>query len=466
MRTSHQRSPSARSSHNTFPWKWIGVIGIIVFIFWFSSHFGRENTDSIDANSLFRVTWSTGSEIYVIESNGSKKHMDSDFSFTDETSTVSIVNGSVEMKNPLFSGYADKATEVGYKKESPGDVLDILRGRIWIESMGNMQVRLKNFNLSLEERDIVFVEQNQVYSTLYVFRGDVAIQANTLNYTLSAGKRIMVAHSDILNPNLSLESLSGPIDDAIKQNPFFIARNGDALLNNLSGTGSITLSGNTLSGNLIGSGIIQPKNGPFIQIISPEDGSQVSTSSVKVSGKILSNEVKKVTINEISSVVSPVDMSFEVTLTPTESVANLVYKAYAGDNTLLERGVITLYMKNIKIGTERLSPNTFPINDRDYKIISPAENPYKTTDSSVTVRWVVPKDMVKFIMVNNFRLKQYKSYSTNWQYFANMSYDTMKDGINLYKIEFYGTNDEVLSTQLFTIVKESKSAGVVSGELQ
>ncbi len=47
----------------------------------------------------------------------------------------------------------------------------------------------------------------------------------------------MVAHSDILNPNLSLESLSGPIDDAIKQNPFYIARNGEVLLGSIT-TGS------------------------------------------------------------------------------------------------------------------------------------------------------------------------------------------------------------------------------------
>ncbi len=53
--------------------------------------------------------------------------MDSDFSLSDETATVSIVNGSVEISNPLFSGYADRATEIGYRKNSPKDTLDILR---------------------------------------------------------------------------------------------------------------------------------------------------------------------------------------------------------------------------------------------------------------------------------------------------------------------------------------------------
>ena len=39
----------------------------------------------------------------------------------------------------------------------------------------------------------------------------------------------------------------------------------------------------------------------------------------------------------------------------------------------------------------------------------------------------------------------------------------MRDGINLYKIEFYGTKNDLLYTQLFTIIKESKNA-TLSGE--
>jgi len=46
--------------------------------------------------------------------------------------------------------------------------------------------------------------------------------------------------------------------------------------------------------------------------------------------------------------------------------------------------------------------------------------------------------------------------STAWYYYANTQNDTMKDGINLYNIKFYGADNTLLYTQLFTIVKESK----------
>jgi hypothetical protein len=44
-----------------------------------------------------------------------------------------------------------------------------------------------------------------------------------------------------------------------------------------------------------------------------------------------------------------------------------------------------------------------------------------------------------------------------------MDSGTLQDGINLYTIKFFGTNKDLLYTQLFTIIKESKNA-TLSGE--
>jgi hypothetical protein len=66
-------------------------------------------------------------------------------------------------------------------------------------------------------------------------------------------------------------------------------------------------------------------------------------------------------------------------------------------------------------------------------------------------------------MVNDYKLQKYVAGSTNWYYFANMDTETLKDGINLYTIKFFGANDDLLYTQLFTIIKESKNV-TLSGE--
>ena len=44
-----------------------------------------------------------------------------------------------------------------------------------------------------------------------------------------------------------------------------------------------------------------------------------------------------------------------------------------------------------------------------------------------------------------------------------MESNTLQDGINLYTIKFFGSGNELLYTQLFTIIKESKNA-TLSGE--
>jgi hypothetical protein len=133
---------------------------------------------------------------------------------------------------------------------------------------------------------------------------------------------------------------------------------------------------------------------------------------------------------------------------------DIVYKAYDASANLLERWVLTLYSEEKRQGTEKLVPTTFPAWDKVYRITSPSENPFKTTLSSVTVSWTVPKGAVEYITVNNFRLKKFATYGSTWYYYANTAYGTMKEGFNLYEIRFYGANNTLLSTQLFTIIKE------------
>jgi hypothetical protein len=121
---------------------------------------------------------------------------------------------------------------------------------------------------------------------------------------------------------------------------------------------------------------------------------------------------------------------------------------------MLERGVITLYTKNGATGSDKLVPTTFPTNDKNYRITSPSENPYRTTERAVTVSGVIPKDTVEYITVNGYKLKKFTPKSATWYYYANRDYETMAEGFNLYEIKFYSTNNTLLATQVFTIIKE------------
>lgn len=439
-----------------------------------SSALSKKNTSWWSGDAL-KVTVQSGSEVYINPAKGSPKQITGEENLYTSDTSLSISNGFAELSSPLIDGFINassdksyKTSEVAFKEHtSAGEKIELVRGQFWIESHGNTTLQMKNFEATIQDGDIVMAEQpNQIFSTLYVLKWNVSLLAEWRSYVLTAGKKIMISKSDLANPGTTFDMLSGPISDSLLQNPLFILRNGASLLQNTSEMSGGTISGATIlsnSGSLSGS-IIGNTSSKYIEIVSPTDESTITTPTIDVVGKILSKDVARITINDVDAILSPVDESFGLKgISMNSDIMNIVYKAYSKDSTILERGVLTLYPKNRQSGTDKLMPNNFPINDKDYRITNPTENPYKTTDSNVTVSGTVPKNTVQYIMVNNFRLKKFVPNSTTWYYYANADYDTMKEGINLYEIVFYGSNNQILYKQLFTIVKEKK--GATSGEV-
>lgn len=208
-----------------------------------------------------------------------------------------------------------------------------------------------------------------------------------------------------------------------------------------------------------------PKNAKTgISITSPEDESTVDSSQVNIEGKLLNPDITKVTINDKEALIDKEQKSFIYKGFPLmDSSNNIVYKAYDSDGGIIAKGIFTVYTSQ-KTGKEdtskKPSVTTYPISDKDFRIISPTENPYKTTDDVVRIDGLVNKGVVKYITINDFRLSKFPQLGTTWYYFANKDYGTMNDGINLYTIKYYGENDNLLFTNLFTIVKEKKAETV------
>jgi hypothetical protein len=229
-------------------------------------------------------------------------------------------------------------------------------------------------------------------------------------------------------------------------------------------TGSTSGTGNTQfssSGKLIST-----MSDSVIEITEPKVNTMTKSPSITVMGNILSKEVKKVTINNTDAIVSPVNGTFVLQSVPvTSEVFDIVYKAYDSNNTVLQVGVMSVFgTKSAAEANGKLIPETFPVSAKDFKITSPATNPYSTTERFIKVQGTIPKGTVDYIVVNDYRLQKFVAKSSSWYYFANMDTGTMKDGLNLYNIKFYSADDTLLYSQPFTIIKESKNA-TVSAEL-
>jgi len=333
-------------------------------------------------------------------------------------------------------------------------------------STGDLNIKLVNFSVVPSNDSIVILSQNAIASNIYILKGSatVADYSNKRSpENIGVGQQLTIMKNDLTNTTLQFSSKIEPLSDYIKTTDLFINHNGDSLLASLN-IANETGSGNTSSN---GSGSVLSKNSKVGLIItSPEDESSVDANQVDIEGKLMNSQIVKITINDKEVLIDKENQSFLYKGFPLiNPINNLVYKAYDSDGNIISgtKGVLTIYTSE-KAGknnaSQKPSVTTYPISDKDFRIISPTENPYKTTEDIVRIEGRVNKGVVKYITVNDFRLTKFTPLGTSWYYFANKDYGTMNDGINLYAIKYYGENDELLFTNLFTIVKEKKEAPI------
>lgn len=449
MRYSQNRSTTSSWSSQIF--KWALICGVIIGGIFFIQNLSSPSNEWDEASS-FRLSGSW--KVVIIDSDWKKRDASSGDLFSTEDSLLSVLSGIVWLEHEGIDLWLDKNASLNAKDLSAsGKTIELLQWRAWTEPKKDATIKLKHITATLSSNDIALLEQQKIHSIIYALKGDISIEtSNGKTYILPNGKKMMVSQSDLANPWVDLDSLTDLIDDSIKQSALFLARDGDTLL--ASNREEITESGSigTISGSIHTPNAVDWK---FISITSPLDGALISDTVLQIEWKILSPSVSKVMINDIEATKRGTENSWFIdNFSISKNTFDIVYKAYDKEGTLLQRGVITVYSSENTSQSEKLVPTTFPTSDAYYKILSPSENPYKTTTKSITVSGSVPKDTVSFITVNGFRLKKFLPNSTSWYYYANTAYGTMQEWFNLYEIKFFDANSKLLSTQLFTIIKE------------
>lgn len=456
---SHEYSRS-RSSVSSIPWIWIGILGGIVLLIIIARVWSGSSSVDTTRSSLLVTPDSSASTVFIAMSESSKNRISGtgsqplyvgDYALSVESGGARLVGSNT------IIDIAERSEFAYLSQSSTGSTYQMTRWHIWIDQLTDTTTtEMKNISITTDPGDIALLEQsNQIYSTVYAIRWDITIRSTHSEYILKAGNRIMVSASDLSNPGLQMGTLAGGIDESITQNPLFIKNNGKNLLTSTSMTGSVS---STTSGS------ITPTAGSGISIIEPTPGSIVTTPTMTIRGTITS-DIKRITVDNIDAVISPVNGTFAYTGFPITSETNdIVYKGYDERGQQVQVGVLTVFgSKQALQSIQKLLPNASPLSSSEYRITSPTNNPYVMTDRATKVQWTVPKDTVGSIIVNDYKLQKFIPGSTTWYYFANMESGTMKDGINLYTIKFMWNKGELLYTQLFTIIKESKNV-TISGE--
>lgn len=437
------------------------VIALIVVLLVFKAFFWAAKEVQVNPNEWFiNITPNVeNSEINIYMSWDSPKSIEwtEKMYSTDNKLEVKSWEAKIILEWSTSKIYVNKLWELKYKwiiwnEEN----FSIINWDNWVESSSPMKFELKNFTVYWPSWVYSFT-QNMVASTVYVLKWEVTLTLNSVKnnkpITIWVGQQITIQNADLNDDTFVIEEKIEPLDDFFKEWDFFIKHNWSSYLNIGQNNWNWTWTWNELWSWTSGS-----KWSKAIIIVYPEDESILETNTIDIEWSINNSKVEKVTLNDKEASINKEENTFiSKDFDLLDSINNVVYKAYDSDNNLLLKWVLTLYATSKEKSKENQKPTvtTYPISSKDFRIISPSENPFKTTDSIVKISWSVNKWIVKFITINDFRLTSFSLFGSSWHYFANKDYWTMNDGINLYTIKYYWKEDELLNTSLFSIVKES-----------
>ncbi len=255
---------------------------------------------------------------------------------------------------------------------------------------------------------MVALSQNAVGSNVYVLKGSAEVSAESSTASVGVNQMVTVLTSEA--KTVKLPDSIKPIDSFFRTETVYVKHDGDKYL--LVSDATAAGSGSSSSGASLLPG--SPSAAKAIVITSPEDEASLETASVDIEGKITNSMVTKVTVNDKEAKIDTASASFSFKGFPLpENANNLVYKAFDKDGTLLAKNVLTVYSSVKKSQTQEASKptvTTFPISDKDFRIVAPAENPYKTTENVVRLEGRLPKGAAKYITINGFRLSKFTQF--------------------------------------------------------
>lgn len=375
---------------------------------------------------------------------------------TDKMLRVISGNGEVTLENSQTKLAIESLTELAYLgKKQEKESFQLFNGYSWIDSKeGDSTVTLKHFIVKSGAPSIFIINQNTLASNVYVLVGEVEVQGEKSTAIIRSGQMLSVLKSQASSNNFG--EMISPLDDNIKLSNIYSKNNGDAVLARASEKPTDTMSGSEVTGSgstLTGSTSATSQVG--ISVTYPEDEMTVDTDIISIEWKILGGNIKKITFDKTEAKILAEDNSFILNGFPLAEQSNdIVYRAFDENGNQVQKETLTVYVSNKKKPVKKPDVISYPVSSKDFKIISPGINPYKTTERAVKIKGSFAPNLVKFIKVNSYQLQQFKQYGTDWVYNASIDNGNMEEGMNEYLVTYFWPNDEVLATTKVYIVKE------------
>lgn len=438
------------------------VIIILLLIGNYLFSWNNSSTETVINSSLEVSLGMPDTEAYSVYSGWNKTKLEWKI-LMYKTEKLQVVNGSLNIKDVNSELVLNKLWELRYNEDGG---YTLYSSDLWVKSSSGIHIEMRYAKVSSMNQSVFSLSQNEVASTIYVVSWILNVENLAgKSATLQKWEKLVIMRNNAKDENSDLSLSKEPIDDYIKSDDWFIKNNGSSYLSaidTVSATGSMNASGETLTGAVLlwTWGVTQSD---YITFNNLYDEAEINAPTVDIEGTILSDMVFKIDINwQIASIDNNTKTFLLKWFKLNAKTNDLVYRVYDEWNKLLDKRVLTIYSTSStdlwnNTNSTLAQVENYPITSSPlYQILTPKQNPYTTSDNKVRIEWLVPAWVIERIVVNDFQLRKFPKYWTYWTYFADYANDNLKEWVNIYKIQYFGTEWKLIYENNFTIIKEVK----------
>lgn len=345
------------------------------------------------------------------------------------------------------------------KYDLNGDYL-LSSSDLFVKTDDAINMNLRFLNLQLFPGAIASLNQNEVASTVNLLSWKAEVSSfSGKKIQLKASEKLSITNIEATKEDLDLESKKEEIWNYFFSETWAIDNDlvsylDTSLEEENSWTGT-TASWSTTSSN---------SKWKYIEVNGLEDNKSYGSSTIDISGSIQDERVSRITFNGTTAPINLVARTYELKSFSIPLLENdIVYKIYDSGENILERWVYTVYYKEWLEQTAQSSDQEdFPVTDSNpqFAFTAPSPNPYTSNENFITIRWKASPGVASSVMVNGLKLKSFNG--TTWRYHASTQFGTLKNGVNLYKVNYYDNSWAVIHTNTFTIIRKVPAAPVVT----
>lgn len=372
---------------------------------------------------------------------------------------VIVKEGSVVLKTPQWSTITlNKIAELKYLEDGN---YALFSSDAWFDLKSDTKVSMLYANVEAPAGTIIALTQNEAASTAYVISGSAKVtNLSGVSTLIIAGQKVSISSQNSRKDDIDLSTEKSSIDSYFKGSDWFLENNGHILLQ--EGIKETTTPEDSQEETISGS------TGKFVSFDNLSDEMSTGKSSLDLTGNIESDNISSITINNKQVSISSDKKTFSLGgLGLGSGVNDIVVKIYDGNKDIVEKKVYTVYSTGNGTSSQATSSTptttnpkgvtTYEVDATEFAFTQPSvSGKFSTTSGEVTIRGKTTADGISRVEVNGFKLSSFNG--STWRYHAFERFETLEEGTNQYKVDYFGENGQVVYTDYFTIVKKTATA--------